>query len=123
MPRAFTLQRLMLAITVFCIVCGLSAAFPAIAVLAWIIAPAAFVWIVLAAFSHRPWELLSTCAIGAFIGLFYLLLFSTGPPAGVSEWQEHFYILIPPALSSFLGALLLGGAALFDDILTRRQRP
>jgi hypothetical protein len=127
MPRTFSLQRLMLAITLFCILCGLAVIFPQVtfgsAMLTGPFIPAALVWLGLAAFSRRPWELLFICLSGALIGLILLSLTVTGPPTRGTMWECYCDQLRSTALPSGLGALLLGGAALADDIRRNRQRP
>jgi hypothetical protein len=115
MSRTFSLGRLMLVVTVFCVLCGLAVSFPLYAKLYLLIAllfvPTVIVWAVLLRLSSER-VLLGCCVlIGALFGY---MLFS---PMWMSvPWTslgaiDYLVCALPPAV----GALVLGGAVVADE--------
>ena len=125
MPRTFTLQRLMLAITLICIACSIAAAYPepsiAYLLLLGLFTPTLIVCQVLVSLSS-PNQRLTTLLIalfGAFLGfVFAAPVFGSGSPRTV--WQAIEPLVLPITITPTLGAIIFGGAALAAD---RRRRP
>src|SRR5262245_24111974 len=73
MPRTFSLGRLLLVITLFCLICGALVNFPrhvfAAFVIAILFSPTIFIWLTLAFYSHH--QLLTTlaCLAGSVWGI------------------------------------------------------
>ena len=122
MPRTFTLQRLMLVITLICILCGLASAYPQVAfdcaifITLW--APTIVVWIVLIRLSRQPVAVWIASLFGAWTGL--LLVPGVGWTAR-DGWHSFLWYFLAVAIPPAVGALLIGGISLLGDVLTRRQ--
>jgi hypothetical protein len=140
-PRTFSLARLLLAITLFCLLCGLAVAFPGEAFFAVIVSPPVIAWLVMLPFSNRRVALSVWSFLGAFIALFLLGLLpaifdpiffaahESFPPwlGGGKSFLEGGLIvgIICLSLTSALGALLAGGAFLIVEHRrrTKNDRP
>ena len=130
MPRTFTLQRLMLAVTLICIACAIAVAYPtpltAYLLLLTLFAPTVIVCQVLVSYSS-PNERMTTLLIalfGAFIGFMFAVeapAFQMGPGPRTA-WQAVAPFAGPMTVFPTLGALVLGGAALADDMRRRRNQ-
>ena len=128
MPRTFTLQNLMIGITLFCILCGLAWNFPqeslAYALLLALFIPTVIVCQILVSFSRERMTTLIIALIGATIGLVFsppISVFGahfTGSPRTV--WQCIAPMILPMAILPPFGALVLGGAVLMDELRKRR---
>ena len=129
MPRTFSLQRLMLAITLICIACSIAVAYPkeslAYILLLTLFTPTVIVCQVLVSLSS-PNQRLTTLLIalsGALVTLIFALpVMDSGLPRR-TVWQALEPYVLPIAIGPTVGALGLGGAALLDDILRLRNRP
>jgi hypothetical protein len=122
MSRTFSLGRLMLGVTAFCVLCGLVANYPQQALqCAWIgglVAPSIVVWFVLVQFSRQRVLLAAVAGLSALAGLFFAPAdMGVGPK--LSVWQEFLTSAVPAAI----GALLLGGAVLADEFFPARKGP
>jgi hypothetical protein len=118
MPRTFTLRRLLIGVTLFCVACGLAANFPqetiASVYLGSHFVPTVIVWLALSKVSRRPGWLSCCVLIGALVGFMFIALclpISVGGLHRKNYLFEYLTIAIPPAL----GALALGWAELIDD--------
>ena len=112
MPRTFSLGRLMLGITLSCIVCGWAVNYPEEA-LHWLgmvtlIAPTIVVGLALLPFSHRPLETMMAAFCGGVLAggitclyVAYLILPFT---SAWQSWQIYCLFAVPQAL----GALAFG---------------
>ena len=122
MPRTFTLQRLMLAITLFCIACSIAAAYPKLAancaILGALWAPTIVVWIMLVKLSRQPVTVWIASLFGAWAGL---LLVPGVVWTSRDGWYGFLWYFIAVAIPPAIGALLIGGISLLGDILTRSQ--
>ena len=121
MSRTFSLGRLMVGVTVFCVLCGLAVNFPEM-VIGWafidsIVGPPAVIWLVLSRFAKWRGSLLWNVSIGAVLGLVVGALFVCGCE---TFWLAYAKIEIP----SSLGAFVFGVVGLLDEcIASRRDRP
>ena len=129
MPRTFSLQRLMLAITLICIACSIAVAYPqeslAYALLLSLFTPTVIVCQILVSLSS-PDQRMTTLLIalfGAFLTLIFALpVMDSGLPRP-TVWKALGPYVLPITIGPTVGALGLGGAALLDDILRLRHRP
>jgi hypothetical protein len=125
MPRTFSLSRLLLFITLLCLLCGLAVNFPlqtlAFVFIAGAFVPTAIVCLTLVSFSRRRMTVLIISMLGA--GICVLLgpaqIHMGPPPRTVWESVQPLY-----AGMSFpaLGALLLGATALAADAFLQPRR-
>jgi len=124
MPRTFTLARLMLGITAFCILCGLLASrsetVVAYALTVLSLTPAAIVCLTLVSFSRRRKTVMTITFIGALIGQLFA---GIDPPGPMTVWEAIEPVFIPIAISSTFGALVVGGIALAIEPLDARFPP
>jgi len=123
MPRTFSLARLMLGITLFCILCALAVNYReasfAYALLFASFVPTAIVCLTLVSFSRRRKTVLFCSIIGALmIGMCCLPVQLLPPPGDPTRIWTHTAPMFS-AMTVFppLGALLFGGAALLVDLL------
>ena len=106
MPRTFSLQRLMLLITLLCVVTAFAVQFPDFAnrslAAACYAIPTAVVLYVVARHANRRWAVWVGGAMGATIGytaIGYAALSQMGGPG----WLDHYLsIAIPPAIVGLL---------------------
>jgi hypothetical protein len=128
MPRTFSLQRLMLAITLLCIACSIGVAYPleslAYVLLVSLFIPTVIVCQVLVSLSS-PTERMTTMLIalsGAFLG--FMFAFAPVPSLGgsMNVWRAIQSFVLPMTICPTLGAIILGSASLADDLLRRRQQ-
>jgi hypothetical protein len=122
MSRTFTLARLMLGITAFCLVCGLAVNFPdfvigSVGILS-VFAPPAIAWLVLARFAKWRGSLAWNLGVGAFIGFITASIFSSGQPWG--PWWLDYLLLVAPAT---IGAFAFGVVGLLDESIAARGGP
>ena len=121
MSRTFSLGRLMVGVTVFCVLCGLAVNFPEVAMgcagLGLFCAPTVIVCGVLGKYSIRPSSLWTLSLLGAFVGLLLVPGFGLTWRSGWQDYVQFFLrVQIPPAL----GALLFGGSGLMVELRLRR---
>ena len=121
MSRTFSLARLLLGITAFCLLCGLAVNFPeaarACAFIISLLAPTVVVALVLGGFARSRGPFNGTVAFGGMIGAFAMALFMGGPPG---PWWLDYLVFVA---HSGGGALILGIAALLDErIAAHRDR-
>jgi hypothetical protein len=131
MPRTFSLQRLMLAITLFCIACSIAAAYPepslACLILLSLFTPTLIVCQVLVSLSSRSQRMttLLFALVGAAFGLLlipaHIDFGCRGYTTTISQAIEP--LVLPIMIFPTLGAIFFGSAALLDDILRLRHRP
>jgi len=118
MPRTFSLPRLLLLVTLFCVICALAVAFPypviGLALIAAFVLPvAAVLWLGIRRLSQRPRLLACNVVVGGFIGF---ILFSP------YEWQESILSeILATGLPAAIGAVLFGGLTLLDERIRRRS--
>jgi hypothetical protein len=109
MPRTFSLFRLMLGITAFCLLCGLAVNFPELALncaaLLVMCLPSGLIYLVMCIYSRDRLALLGASVVGAVVGL----LAAVGPISA----------FVLPAL----GTTLVGGSLLLDEFRLRRGKP
>ena len=120
MSRTFSLGRLMIGVTVFCVLCGLAVNFPEVAigcaVIGSIVAPPAVIWLVLSRFAKRRGSLLWNVIPGAVLGFVAGSLLVCGCE---TFWIAYSKFEIP----SSLGAFAFGVVGLLDErIASRRDR-
>jgi len=121
MSRTFSLSRLMLGVTVFCVLCGLAVNFPLAVILCAFVAalslpPAVVVWFALARYSKQRGSLLWNVVIGAFAGCMGGVIASGGDFVGPS-WLGFLSVMI----YSSIGALVWGCLGLLDEVLPTRK--
>jgi len=126
MPRTFSLARLMLGITLFCILCGLAVNYSemmfAYVLICASFLPTAIVCLTLVSFSRRRKTVLILSILGAFVPVLPgPAVMHTGPEP-LTVWQA-INGLWPFAILPPLGALLFGGAALLNDFSSRQSTP
>jgi len=115
MPRTYSLARLMLAVTIFCMLCGLATRFPAVLLMC---APTTFVLVLLASLSRRPAVLSLLSFIAAAI------VFVIAPALGYElfgyphNWWERYR---DDAFLPALAALLVGGTILLYEVSSERM--
>lgn len=125
MPRTFSLQRLMIGITLFCVVCGLAWNFPqetlAYALLLALFIPTVIVCQVLVSFSRARMTTLVLSLVGAaIVVVFNQPVMLMGSPRTV--WQCIEPMIVPMATVPPLGALIFGGGSILaDEHLFRRR--
>src|SRR5437762_3176804 len=126
MPRTFSLARLLLGITAFCLLCGLFANFPNEALIAVLPIPTLIVYYALLRYSRRPLLMTIAALTGALLGFLYcnalggLVFPFVIPKAAVNQevktclfvYSNVVYI-ISVAITPALGALILGGTLAF----------
>jgi hypothetical protein len=112
-PRTFSLARLLLAVTVFCLLCGLAVKSRDLAIL---IGPSLMVWIVLFMIAPSPVWVTLACVGGVVCSS---LIFTPARWSPVSDLTYFMQTSFPWA--SF--AAIFGGAAILDDIRARRLIP
>jgi hypothetical protein len=110
MSRTFSLGRLMIGVTAFCVLCGLAVNFPRAALacvqLAIIFAPMAIVWTVLRSCSNERFGVTFTSFTGAAVASAFV---AASDLDGLKlSWEDHIAISMVPAL----GTLVFGGAFL-----------
>src|SRR5262245_37074449 len=119
MSRTFTLGRLMLGITAFCLVCGLAVNFPDFVIggvmFLSLLAPPAVAWLVLAGFAKWRGSLAWNVCLGAFVGFVVTAIFSSGQPGG-PWWLDYLVWIVPPTA----GAFVFGTVGLFDEWIAAR---
>jgi hypothetical protein len=138
MPRTFSLARLLLGVTLFCVLCGLAVNYP-VETIPFIAIPSLFVLpptccVVVSRFSRRPDACFAAAMIGMFSGyavdflLARLLLPSWNPisslePLGLADPDNPFVglgltavVCAVGALPPVLGALLAGGGFILKDL-------
>jgi MFS family permease len=118
MPRTFSLARLLLFITLLCLLCGLAVNFPAF-VIAWFLfglcfAPTIMAWLMLNRFARSPSNVFSLSCVGALVG--YAVL----APAIMRAWHydpfwlgTFFAYYTVFSFSPAISALLVGGIAIW----------
>jgi hypothetical protein len=124
MPRTFSLARLLLAITAFCVLFGLTAsqnqALAAYGLLLLLFAPTGAVCLTLVSFSRSRKTVLACSILGAFVGVLYATpVLSTGSPLR-NAWEAITSEFLGLGIVPPFGALLFGGAALLNDHLYTR---
>jgi hypothetical protein len=114
MPRTFTLARLMLGITAFCILCGLAVNFPGealeCAAFGVFFGPTIVVWLVMLRRTRQPVTLSVIAMMGAWLGLLatvLLLLLVILIPLQFLISPRFF--LSPPLAASILAATSIAG--------------
>lgn len=134
MPRTFSLFRLMLGITAFCVICGLAvnvASFPegplVCVLVAGLCTPAIFIWLLMLGCSTRPVKLSIVSAIGCLVGLliFSPILVSVFSPLDLADLSKNdeTKVFDVASLGPALGVFLLGGALFLDEHRLRRGKP
>jgi hypothetical protein len=129
MPRTFSLQRLMLAITLICIACSIAVAYPqaslAYALLLALFTPTVIVCQILVSLSspNQRMTTLLIALLGAFLGFVFVLPVFGFEGRPTTIWQAIQPLILPITIGPTVGALALGGAALLDDLLRLRHRP
>jgi hypothetical protein len=118
MPRTFSLARLLLVITAFCILCGVAVNVLENPFIAFIFVPTAFATLVLAGFSRHRALLIFNALVGATFGFALHPAFERLVDPGPRTWESPDLSLISPAL----GALLFGGIFLLAEKLDSRTR-
>jgi hypothetical protein len=115
MSRTFSLARLMIGVTVLCIVCGLAVSFPQLLLLC---TPTVIVCLGLVSFSHRRAVVLVVALTGAFaiLPISPAISFELfGYPH--DRWERYQANAMLPALAAFL----FGSAALLHECLPWRN--
>jgi len=119
MPRTFSLARLLVAITLFSLFCGLAVNFPIVALICGatvlFFVPTFLVWLVLASYSRHGHAMAFTSFVGAICGLTVggpLALLVMSPisvnDSPLMQWFKWFVLALIPALGAlFLSAALL----------------
>ena len=123
MSRTFSLGRLMVGVTVFCVLCGLVVNFPGVVILcvlvgAYSVLPAAAAWLVLARYSKQRGSLLWNVIRGSFVGFMLGLLVGSD---GI--WGPWWLDFARVAITSSLGAFVFGSLGLLDEVLATRKDP
>jgi hypothetical protein len=117
----------MIAITLFCILCGLAWNFPealfAYVLLLALFIPTVIVCQVLVSLARDRMAVLVASLIGASIGSFL-----AQPIMGLrwnptTVWRCIEQLIVPMTISPPLGALIFGGLVLIGDLLSRRYGP
>jgi MFS family permease len=126
-PRTFSLARLLLAISLFCILCGLTVNFPqdalTCALAAVVFGPMFFAWLAMLDYSSRPIVISIAFFVGAIIGFLFLpvaLILSArlvGLP--LTGWAGVLAIICVP-ISATVGSISTGGAFLMYELRHRR---
>jgi hypothetical protein len=119
MPRTFSLAALLVAITLFCILCGLAVNFPETAFLvALLFSPAIAVMIALSRFSKHPVLLMFNAIVGGVFG------FAAYPSFGAIVTESglgiggYLAFTAPPTL----GVLVAAGGFLLIEMCDRRSQ-
>jgi len=127
MPRTFSLARLLVAITLFCLFCGLAVNYPEASLpflqLFSLFIPFAIVCLTLVSFARNRKTVLAISTVGGLV-LWLLVtppVIHMGHPALQANWDFIVRDYLSVTIYAPLGALLFGGAALADDILNRRE--
>jgi len=122
MPRTFSLARLLIAITLICLICGMGVNVPflfdPLLVLFWWL-PVAAITCLLASFSKQRGLLIFNALVGAIFAM--ALMPTLGPllkPA-YGDWDTPDLTFTIPAL----GALLFGGSFVLMEIHDRKSQP
>jgi hypothetical protein len=123
MPRTFSLFRLMLGITAFCLLCGLAANFPeASSVVGRVVAffgPTIVIWLLIMRRSRQWFDATIVSVIGSVVGLVVSacvvlpILFHFQAWIGVTF---EFLVFAALSVGSALGVLTLGRVGLADEL-------
>jgi hypothetical protein len=120
MPRTFSLARLMLGITLFCVVCGLAVNYPIAAV---ILAPTCLVWFGVTRIVTYRGGLTVTCLLGAGLGFFPAgLLAEHVATHHLDDWWRLPAAVVILGSGPAIGALIFSGSVLFCEHYLKRRR-
>ncbi len=136
MPHTFSLARLLLAVTTFCLLCGLAVNFPPAGTFITLFAPAIIVWLVFVRYSGRMVENSTIALLGALSGLivcsipirivlFLVFRLRVRTNAGSNQFADMLD-LISFSVGMGLGVLLVCAASALDHKFfptVRRQAP
>jgi hypothetical protein len=130
MSRTFSLARLMLGITLLCVMCAVAVNFPIAAILvAYLVVqllPVVFVWFVLTRYSPHRGGLAFTCLVGGLLGLIPVSPFAAGAVLDDLDLIDDFWrgplAFAILAFGAAVGALLLSWALLLCDVYLKWYR-
>lgn len=127
MPRTFSLARLMIGVTLFCVACAVAVNFPkpvlVFFVAAFVFGPTVVIWFLLFRYWNRPILITVACFIGAAMGFMFFppaVIFFMGSVLGVpwTGWlQDMTYFLVPigpPVGAAVIGAIAGEVSLLYD---------
>jgi K+-sensing histidine kinase KdpD len=128
MPRTFSLARLMIVITLVCVVCAVAAHygkdFDDYLIVSLLFVPTGVVCLAVASFAHNRIIVLAFSIIGAFLSSFFLpAVQGSHHLMSNNTWTLIEPLFGPLAVIPPLGALIFGVAALADEMLQRRRHP
>jgi len=120
MARTFSLGRLMVVVTLVCVICAVAASygedFGAYLLVASLFVPTAIVCLTLVSFAKRRKTTLAISILGAVIGWFLLMPVSMHMgPGPKTAWEVIQPDIIPFAIFPPIGALVFGGSLLLDE--------
>lgn len=139
MPSTFSLARLLVAITLFCLLCGLAANFPdvffqSLFLFGFFVLPSLLAWLAMVPFSNQRVFLSLLSILGAFGGnCFVWVILDTFGPAidalvlrrlfnGSSDLERLIFAAIVATLTlPPLCTLLMGGTFLYEELRRRRK--
>ena len=124
MERTFSLARLMVVITLICVVCAVAAYygkdFGAYLLLVALFAPTGIVCLLLGSFSRRPKTTMVISFAGAFLVAFFMPMGHMGRPS-MNVWELILRDFGDLAVFPPLGSLVFGGAVLTDEYFSHHE--